>query len=270
MIIIPACVEIKLREIRLPLSIVVALALGSHMSAFIVVKCSWGIWLKSFNNIHDKTRFLCIIRGVYSMWSNIMCLQRPVINYDFNLTSAINMCMIGLALVTNTNMTDCNRIKRNQIYSFFTALAAERFIGTFQPLRYPEVITMERIKILLLLIIFLPTVVYLPLIALGNRYRDGLPCILFLVLPPWYTWATLGVMLICIVLTTLIYLVILRTAIRLQKEVRTLFCGFEASTGVCFLWVQMYACVGLRVSVNTKHLIETVMLNQILRIISAN
>ena len=101
----------------------------------------------------------------------------------------------------------------------FAALAAERFIGTFHPLRYPEIVTMGRVKVVLGLIVFLSTAVYFPLVAFGNRYRDDLPCIFFVIYPPWLMWSVCGVILFFMLLTTITYMAIMRTAIRLQKQV---------------------------------------------------
>ena len=118
--------------------------------------------------------------------------------------------------------SECNK-SRFCLYSDYVGIACERCIGTFMPLRYPQIITTSRVRVALLLSITLPVVVILPGFALSNRWQGDLPCLYFVVFPPWLSCVTCGWVLFCIVFMMGAYLCILHTTMKLQQRVKCVY-----------------------------------------------
>ena len=100
-------------------------------------------------------------------------------------------------------------------------IACERCIGIFLPLHYSRLVTLYRVRVSLLLCITTPLAVLIPSIVFGNRWHKDLPCIFFIVMPPWLCCLICGWLLFCIVSMLTIYICILRTSVRLQKQVNS-------------------------------------------------
>ena len=74
------------------------------------------------------------------------------------------------------------------IYVMFQlACAAERYIGTFLPLRYQELVTTGRVYVSIAFCVALPAAAFIPAILLGNIYEPGIVCAMYRV-SAWSRW----------------------------------------------------------------------------------
>ena len=97
------------------------------------------------------------------------------------------------------------------VYIFsFQAIACERYVSIVWPLRYRDWVTSKRVRLAFIVALVYPLVILLPPMILSNTWRPGWPCFLFVIYPRWVVILITIHVFICIGLTAVIYLVIMR------------------------------------------------------------
>ena len=103
---------------------------------------------------------------------------------------------------------------------FTSAIAFERYLGVFWPLRYKQWLTTARIRLIFFLCLAYPFTFVAALSAKVFIYEAYLPCSYFIVFPTWVVAIISGQIFFNILIMIVIYLLIIKITIRLQKQVR--------------------------------------------------
>ena len=108
-------------------------------------------------------------------------------------------------------------------FRFISAIACERYIGTFWPLRYKELVTSTRICLVFLFCLGYPLITIAPMIIATNTRKLTEPCFLFIMVPFWVVAFIVGHGFVAIMIMAIIYSSVIRTAFYLQKQVSTMY-----------------------------------------------
>ena len=101
----------------------------------------------------------------------------------------------------------------------FSAVACERYLGTFWPLRYKELVTLSRAGLVFFLCIAYPGISVTPLIAVFNSWKPNVPCLFFAICPMWLVVFVIAHVFLCVSGMAITYVSIIRRALQLQKQV---------------------------------------------------
>ena len=101
----------------------------------------------------------------------------------------------------------------------FSAVACERYLGTFWPLRYKELVTLKRVGLVFCFCIAYPGISVMPFVAMFNSWKPNILCVFFAISPLWLLIFITVHVFLCILVMAMIYVSIIRRALQLQKQV---------------------------------------------------
>ena len=162
-------------------------------------------------------------RNFHRIW---IAMEKPLVKRG-PVSVWAGMGYHGMGELVSIFELNATRVYTHYVYTLTTstsAIAVERYLGVFWPLRYKQWLTATRIRQVFFLCYAYPLIVVVVLTATAFTYdEDSLPCKLFTSYPTWANAIISGQVVINIVIMITIYLLIIRTTLRLQKQVN-MFC----------------------------------------------
>ena len=100
-----------------------------------------------------------------------------------------------------------------------SAIAVERYIGTFMALRYEELVTLGRVKVALVFAVAYPMILMIPAGLADHIYNPSLPCIFVTVFSPWVVHMVAVHAEVALVVIAVIYIKILHKAYAHRRRI---------------------------------------------------
>ena len=103
------------------------------------------------------------------------------------------------------------------------AIAVERYIGTFMALRYDQLVTPFRVRVVLVSAIIYPMLLMVPMALAHHGWSAALPCIFPVVFPPWVVHMVAGHIEMILVLIAVLCIMILKQAYGHKRRIAIQF-----------------------------------------------